>query len=215
MAFCLANFRFSGISRSECWNGFLRESSVNNHVYMKNIILFVFGVSLLASCSAPKYSYYFDHYNYNSGKKQKAAEPGVTISSETLNSPLHFDQNTLLASTDQNLVITESQSQPSVQPVDEKAMQKKFSSMTRDEKKAFKKELKTEVKNILKSKKKAEGNADKDVKVMDYNLKMAIIFAAVAVTLSFFGGVNSVFWILSVVALVIGVVFFIKWLAEQ
>ena len=75
--------------------------------------------------------------------------------------------------------------------------------------------MKNEIKNVLKSKKKAEGNADKDVKAMDYNLKMAIIFAAVAVTLSFFGGVNSVFWILSVVALVIGVVFFIKWLAEQ
>jgi hypothetical protein len=182
---------------------------------MKNIILFVFGVSLLASCSTPKYSYFFDHYNYNSGKKHKPTDQGVTMSVENLNSPLHFDQNTLVASTDQSLVIAEPQPPTLVPAVDQQAMQKKFSSMTRDEKKAFKKEIKTEVKNILKSKKKAEGNADKDVKVMDYNLKMAIIFAAVAVTLSFFGGVNSVFWILSVVALVIGVVFFIKWLAEQ
>jgi hypothetical protein len=172
---------------------------------MKNIILFVFGVSLLASCSTPKYSYFFDHYNYNSGKKHKPTDQGVTMSVE----------NTLVASTDQSLVIAEPQPPTLVPAVDQQAMQKKFSSMTRDEKKAFKKEIKTEVKNILKSKKKAEGNADKDVKVMDYNLKMAIIFAAVAVTLSFFGGVNSVFWILSVVALVIGVVFFIKWLAEQ
>jgi hypothetical protein len=182
---------------------------------MKNIILILFGVLLLASCSAPKYAYYFDHYNYNSGKKQKAIEQDLALSSEKLNSPLQIDENALIASTDKNLVLAQTQEPTKAPVIDEKAMQKKFSTMSRDEKKAFKKELKNEVKNILKSKKKAEGSADKDGKVMDYNLKMAIIFAAVAVTLSFFGGVNSVFWILSVVSLVIGVVFFIKWLAEQ
>jgi hypothetical protein len=181
---------------------------------MKNIILSVLGVLLLASCSAPKYTYFFDHYDYNSGKKTKVTEQDLTMSAEKLNSPLHYDENALIASADQNFVLAQPEMY-STSVADKKAMEKKFSSMSRDEKKAFKKELKNEVKSILKSKKKAEGYADKDAKVMDYNLKMAIIFAAVAVTLSFFGGVNSVFWILSVVALVIGVVFFIKWLAEQ
>jgi len=70
--------------------------------------------------------------------------------------------------------------------------------------------------NYSKSKKSGDNGAVvNDTKAMDYNLKMAIIFGAVAATLSFFGGVNSVFWILSVVFLVVGVVFFIKWIAEQ
>jgi hypothetical protein len=132
---------------------------------MKNIILFVFGVLLLASCSAPKYSYFFDHYNYNSGKKQqKVTEQDLAFSADKLNSPLHYDENALMASTDQKVFVTQPQAQTSSSVADQKEMQKKFSAMSRDEKKAFKKELKNEIKNVLKSKKKAEGNADKDVK---------------------------------------------------
>ena len=50
---------------------------------------------------------------------------------------------------------------------------------------------------------------------MDNDLKMALIFAVVAIVLSAFGGVNSIFWILGVIATVVAIVFFIKWLAEQ
>ena len=37
---------------------------------MKKYLLLIASVLLLAACSSPKYAYYFDHYDYNSGKKK-------------------------------------------------------------------------------------------------------------------------------------------------
>jgi hypothetical protein len=50
---------------------------------------------------------------------------------------------------------------------------------------------------------------------MDQDLKMAIIFGAVGLTLTLFGGINEAFWILGVIAIVVGVVFLVKWLVRQ
>jgi hypothetical protein len=186
---------------------------------MRNLLLLILGVLLLAACSAPKYSYYFDHYDYNSGKKKTNPETRLAINpveapqlaSEP--SPLLITEETLIASADNRIVLSEKAPLPTV---DKASFEKKYSSMTKSEKKAFKKELKEEIKKYMKGKKGGDNGATAEAtKVMDYNLKMAIIFGAVAATLSFFGGVNSVFWILSVVFLVIGIVFFVKWIAEQ
>jgi len=176
---------------------------------------------LLASCSAPKYSYYFDHYDYNSGKKKANAEKALLATtasapeaekSKLTESPLILEENTVVASTE-NVVATPSVAVP---VVDKASVGKKYTDMTRAEKKEFRKEVKTAIKEYAKAKRSGDhGAAVAATKAMDYNLKMAIIFGAVALTLSFFGGVNSVFWIISVVTLVIGVVFFIKWIAEQ
>jgi hypothetical protein len=184
---------------------------------MKNILLFAVALLLLASCSTPKYAYYFDHYDYNSGKKKS---PVTDIASNFQSkpvaqaNPLLIDQPSLVASTEANVV-----SQPInlTSTVDNKSLlNKKYSSLSKEEKKAFRAEVKTAIKDYKKLKKDMKsGNSVKETQVMDYNLKMAIIFGAVALTLSFFGGVNSIFWIVSVVALVVGVVFFIKWIAEQ
>jgi hypothetical protein len=184
---------------------------------MKNILVLVGSVLLLASCSAPKYSYHFDTYDYNSGKKKINPEKvfltdNAPVGDETPipENSLHLEKETVVATADNTVVIPEKMKAPSS---GEKIIEKKYSSLSKAEKKEFRKELKAEIKKVMKAKK--EGNSINDTKVMDYNLKMAIIFGAVALTLSFFGGVNSVFWIASVIALVIGVVFFIKWIAEQ
>ena len=184
---------------------------------MKNIILILFGVLLLAACSAPKYTYFFDRYDYNSGRKIKTAENEVTFSKERLNSPLSVSEESLIASTDRTFTpVAQTQPSNAVTVADKQALKEKFASMTKAEKKAFKKELKAEVKSMFKSKKKADnGNSVEATKAMDYNLKMALIFGVVALVLGAFGGTNSIFWILSVVALVVAIVFFIKWLAEQ
>ena len=50
---------------------------------------------------------------------------------------------------------------------------------------------------------------------MDNDLKLAIIFGAVGLTLTLFGGINEAFWILGVISIVVGVVFLIKWLVRQ
>src|SRR5690349_13857176 len=104
---------------------------------MKNIILILFGVLLLAACSTPKYTYFFDRYDYNSGKKNKTAENELTFSQERLNSPLAIEEGSLIASTDQKITLA-SETQSSVTPVNPQTAQKKFSSLTKAEKKAFK-----------------------------------------------------------------------------
>jgi uncharacterized membrane protein len=180
---------------------------------MKNITLILLGTLCLLSCSAPKYSYFFDSYNYNAGKKKKVAEQEIALSSR-ISSPLLVDENALTASTDNNLVLAQPETKTASPVIDAKQMEK-YSSMSRSEKKAFRKELKNELKTVLKTKKKANGDSVKDTKVMDYNLKMTLIFLVVALILGLFGGVNSIFWILSVVSLVVAAVFFIKWIAEQ
>ena len=218
MVFCLDSSASSGSLKSVSWNDFLRCSDVtNNHqTSMKNILMLVGSVLLLASCSAPKYSYYFDHYDYNSGKKKTNPETVLLAAKEdgaqkttTEESPLQLEKETLIADAAGTVVVPEKPA-----PVAEKKLiEKKYRDLSKSEKKEFRKVLKAEIKKVVKNKK--DGDSVNDTKVMDYNLKMAIIFGAVALTLSFFGGVNSVFWVASVVALVIGVVFFIKWIAEQ
>jgi hypothetical protein len=187
---------------------------------MKNILLLLVCVLLLAACSPPKYSYHFDHYNYNIGKQKARAQRTLLAANEreaTNNSvaietsPLLVTSENAVASTANN---TTSTPMKTASTVEKSVVAKKYSEMSKSEKKEFKKSLIKEIKN-LKKVKKDHGASTSDTKMMDYNLKMAIIFGAVAVTLSFFGGVNSVFWILSVVSLVIAVVFFIKWIAEQ
>jgi hypothetical protein len=183
---------------------------------MRNIIPALVSILLLASCAAPKYSYNFDYYDYNSGKKH--AEKVIVTTAETTSgtieqSPLVLTEESLEANAD-NATPVELAPAPVVK--DKTVVGKKYSDLTKAEKKEFRKALKSEIKNYIKAKKSGDNGAvGKDTKAMDYNLKMAIIFAAVAVTLSFFGGVNSVFWILSVVSLVVAVVFFVKWIAEQ
>jgi hypothetical protein len=181
---------------------------------MKNILLFAVAILLLAACSTPKYAYYFDHYDYNSGrKKAPVTDVAVNAPAPEMTSPLLIDQQNVAASTETKSV---SKAAPSTVAAEKSLLNKKYSSLSKEEKKAFRAEVKTAMKDLKKLKKDMkDGKSVKETQVMDYNLKMAIIFGAVALTLSFFGGVNSIFWILSVVALVVGVVFFIKWIAEQ
>lgn len=189
---------------------------------MKKHLLLIAGVLLLASCSSPKYAYYFDHYDYNSGRtavaKTDAQLAPIHLNTPEL-SPLQINQEAVTASAARRIARVERApgDAGSNTLAEERALLKeKYLSLTKAEKKEFRKELKHEVKAIIKAKKKGE-----DVKTilantaMDQDLKMALIFGIVGIVLSAFGGVNSVFWILGVVSVVIAIVFLIKWLAEQ
>jgi len=173
-------------------------------------------VLLFAACSTPKYAYYFDHYDYNSGKK-KTETPATELAKVTLPapemSPLQLDQEAVTASAESRIKPVES----APLMVKERALLKeKYSSLSKSEKKEFRKELKSEVKKIIKAKKNGESISSISEKmVMDYDLKMALIFGIVGIVLSALGGVNSVFWILGVVSVVVAIVFLIKWIAEQ
>jgi len=178
---------------------------------MRNLLMSMASLVLLASCSTPKYAYYFDHYDYNSGKKQQQVSAAVTESpaQQPEQSPLAIQEEALVASTNPGVVTT---TQPSPNEAKE-AFLKKYNAMTKTERNEFKKELKSELKKAIKEKKAeiSKGHAQN----MDHDLKLAIIFGAVGLVLTLFGGASSAFWVLGVIAIVIGVVFLIRWLMRQ
>ena len=185
---------------------------------MKKYLLLLASVLLLAACSSPKYAYYFDHYDYNSGKK-KVETASVQLTETTVAtpelSPLMLDDQAVTASAESRIQVVETPMVP-VTVKDKELLEKKYASLSKAEKKEFRKELKSEIKKMIKAKKSGESiESIADRKAMDSDLRNALIFGIVGIVLSAFGGVNSIFWILGVISTVIAIVFLIKWLAEQ
>jgi hypothetical protein len=52
-------------------------------------------------------------------------------------------------------------------------------------------------------------------KQLDDDLKLAIIFGAIGITFAVLGGINTVFWVIGVIGLIVGLVFFIRWISTQ
>jgi hypothetical protein len=180
----------------------------------KHLLFYLLPVLILASCSTPKYSYHFDHYNYQSGKKANVVEVPLEVD-------LLIDEHTLLASADNNVVIIHDKVDiendnelPTSEDEIREIVKAKYHSMSKSEKKVFRKELKKEMKEFLK-KEKDTSLGVVETSEMDRDLKLAIIFGAVGLTLSLFAGINAAFWVLGVIAIVVGVVFLIRWLVRQ
>lgn len=184
---------------------------------MRKHLVLIGAVLLTAACSSPKYTYNFDHYDYNSGKKQRSESESVAraIPAEAA-SPLAIREESMTASTGNTPVALPENNAPVNAAETKAAFEKKYKAMSKEERKEFRKELAKEMKTYMKASKKGEHvKTTADTKAMDNDLKLGIIFGAIGFTLVLFGGVNSVFWVLGVIAIVIGVVFFIKWLVRQ
>src|SRR5690242_4792084 len=102
---------------------------------MKSIITLIAGALIFTACSSPKYSYYFDKYDYNSGRKNTVAKQSEVTEVKTAESPLVISSETMSASTTSEPVIAPTV--PSAQEVEaaKKELTEKFSSMTKTEKK--------------------------------------------------------------------------------
>jgi hypothetical protein len=174
---------------------------------MKNVFYLIAGAFIFTACSAPKYAYHFDHYDYNSGRKQDKIE---TASTTQENSPLLIDETSLVADAASSAPLVSLEAKTGNTAA--KSATKTVAEMSKNEKKELKQTLKTYVKSIKKG---DIGKGTEATKAWDHDLKMAAIFGAVGVVLTALGGFNTVFWILGTIALVIGVVFLIKWLARQ
>lgn len=183
---------------------------------MRKYLVPVLAIAVLASCSAPKYAYHFDHYDYNSGKNKSAVAAAQTpaespVSAEEA-SPLVLQEETLVASADEKAVVVAKPS-TSVEAQKEAAM-KKYAAMSKAERKAFRKEAKTQIKAYVKAVKSGDKEqVAKAAKGMDHDLKLAAIFGAVGIVSLLIGG--DVFWVIGGIALIIGVVFFVMWLTRQ
>lgn len=173
---------------------------------MKQIISLVLFATLFAACSSPKYSYRFTPSHHDDG----IANQTVAVQNEP--TPFEISKESLSASTTSMPATIETKSVA----LDQKVLREKITSMSKSERKALKKELKSEIKNVIKGKKKLESvEGTNAAKAWDYDLKMAAIFGAVGLVLTALGGVNTVFWVLGAIALIVAVVFLIKWLARQ
>jgi hypothetical protein len=86
--------------------------------------------------------------------------------------------------------------------------------MSKEEKKAFRKEAKAQIKQYVKAAKSGDKTQMAEAsKALDKDLKLAAIFGAVGIVALLIGG--DVFWVIGGIALLIGVVFFVMWLARQ
>ncbi len=169
---------------------------------MKKYISLV-SVILLASCSAPKYTYHFDHYDYASKKNQ------VSVAQKNeLDQPFTTaDKTTLVASTDDTHVyMTET---PTTSVVNEKVAEK-IMTLSKEEKRELKKEIKKYVKE---TKKNPPAEVGDSAKALENDVKLAAIFGATGIVLLIIGG--EVLYVLGAIALLIGLYFFIRWLIHQ
>ena len=171
---------------------------------MRKILLFLAAITLMASCSAPKYSYNFDHYNYNAGKKNTPVNATVVTDGPQAIQP------ELLTASASNIVETVEVA-PTVE-TKTAPVKKTYAQMTKTERKELRTYLKAEVKNSIKSKKESIKSAT-STNGMDGDLKLAVIFGAVGIVGLIIGG--DVFYIIGGIALLIGVVFFVKWVIRQ
>ena len=169
--------------------------------------LFAFiSIVVLSSCSTPKYTYYFDHYDYNSGKKKKPSlEVAASQESQKVISPSAIDEKTIVASASENEMYVANPA-PTISNAEAVA---RIKSMSREEKRS----LKQEVKRIVKENK-MNGNVEPNsTKYMENDAKLAAIFGGVGLVLLIIGG--DFLYVIGAIALLIGLYFFIRWLMRQ
>lgn len=168
---------------------------------MKNKGFALLAVVVLASCSTPRYSYYFDHQTYPVRKNQTLVEP-VSLS----------DLSTQLTASVSSKPVSfaETQTTAAVPLVRKTALQ-----LSKTERKVLRHQLKKEVKNNLVARK--ELNSTQAVKAsgMDQDLKLATIFGAIGIVGLILNSVTIAFGIIGGIALIIGIIFFVKWIIRQ
>jgi len=167
---------------------------------------------LLCACSPSRYTYNFDYYDYNSGKK--SGLPSEITASKGVTEPLKLDENNLLASASPHVV--EASELNALPASSLKSKADRYKEMSKQEQKEFRKEFRKTIKDYSKQMKASdEGASVAATKELDDELKLAIIFGAVGITLAVLGGINTIFWVLGVVSLIVGLVFFIRWISTQ
>jgi uncharacterized membrane protein len=163
---------------------------------MKKIIYLLALVA--TACTGPKYTTSFYYYD---------------------KAPRNTDRETPVLTEESKLVVSETlvasiAQEPVVIPTPREEVRKTYMQMNKSERRELRQQLKTDMKNYVKEHKKHfKAESVQATAAMDNDLKMAAIFGAVGIVAMFIG--TDVFWIIGGIALIIGVVFFIKWLVRQ
>ncbi len=168
---------------------------------MKPTLYLMSALLLAASCASPKYTYYFDHYDYRAGKKLDDGKMERIHIAETATLP-----EQLLAS--KNNLLTERPSNQQVLPTEKMEKPLGRSSINKVERRELKQQIKKYIKDIKKEKVEAS-----KANSLDHDLKLAAIFGSVGVVALIIG--TDAFVVIGGIALIIGVVFFVTWLLRQ
>ncbi|HET6540645.1 MAG TPA: hypothetical protein VFG46_09185 [Chryseolinea sp.] len=157
----------------------------------------------LTACSSPKYVYHFDHYDYNSGKKVDAHLKEMPVEEN----PLALDEKTLVVSSTAEPIVIAEKKEAIVKDV-----AAKFKTMSKQEKKEFRKELRRELvnyskKNVLKKNDGVDGV--QATQKFDTLVALAIAFGVAGIVMLMLTG--NAFWVAGAVCLVVGAFFFVKW----
>jgi hypothetical protein len=173
---------------------------------MKIRLLSLACVALCAACSAPKMAYKFNYHDYNAGRKAKdvkqevASNPGpAPVAADELIAmePVKETPNASIETVETPVIVT-----PATRT---------YEDLSKKERRELRREFRKEIKEIVE--KKDGVNSVEATQAIDQDLKLAAIFGAVGLVALIIGG--QVFWIVGGIALIIGVVFFVKWLIRQ
>lgn len=159
---------------------------------------------LLASCSTPKYTYYFDHYDYTSRKTQATASNQNNLNQNVI----AIDENIVASVDKEKIYVAETPLNPTLE--NKKTTIEAIKALSPQEKRQLKKEIKRYVKSIEKG---PSIESDQSTKAMENDVKLAAIFGSVGIVLLIIGG--EVLYVLGAIALLIGLYFLIRWLVHQ
>jgi hypothetical protein len=165
---------------------------------MKKII-YLLAVVILGACSSPKYTASFNSYDSPTGYRdvKNTVAPAAVINPAEL-----------VASTSAAPIEIKKEVAPATE------VRKTYIQMSKSERKALRTHLRSEIKTFTKTQKeKLSPKTTQATQGMDNDLKLAAVFGAVGIVALIIGG--DVFWIIGGIAMLIGVVFFVKWLLRQ
>ena len=209
---CLVNSVFFGRLRKNFLEGYRRlEKPKSNAMKFRQVLLSAF--VFVTACSSPKYTYHFDHYDYNSGKKVDA--PREDLMEEN---PLALDEKTLVVSSTIEPVAIAEKKEARYSSVKEVA--EKFKIMSKQEKKVFRKELRRDLLNYSKKTVLKKNNAVDGVDGVEATQKfdtlvtLAIIFGGAGIVMIMLANISNAFWVAGAISLAIGAFFFVKWVAN-
>lgn len=165
-------------------------------------------LALCFACSAPKIAYKFDYHDYSAGRKTKDVKQEVASNPGPL--PVNAEELVAMEPVKEAPATSiESAEKPVIT-----APTKTYEDMTKKERRELRREFKKEIKEIIK--KKDGVKSTEASKAIDNDLKLAAIFGAVGVIGLILSGVAyPLFTIIGGIALIIGVIFLVKWLIRQ
>lgn len=169
--------------------------------FMKIHYLFVAFVIVATSCSSPKHFTDFNNYSFQADKKKSAMAKQETISTVAV------DPAQITASTVSTPVLFAKELKPLTVAASV--------PLSKSEKKELKREVKSEIKRIVSEVKKLEPNSTQAAQGWDRDLKLAAIFGAIGFALGALFGVSEILAFAGAVAIIVAIVFLIRWLIRQ